>query len=135
MQGIVGASGDAGNICCRGYSYSSYLAHLKLFYLELAKDASDISIPSLGSEVYHLIYTKCSAFNSNLNKTNSKVSLVFDDIFQSTFSQYLWYFKLICNIIGYTMGKQFSVTHINITFSADEVLHKLLHKLEYNIIY
>jgi len=58
---------------------ASYLAHLKLFYLELAKDSFDLAVPALGNDVYHLIYTKPSAFNSNLNKTSSKVSLIFDE--------------------------------------------------------
>lgn len=58
---------------------ASYLAHVKLFYAELAKDKFDVAVPSLGTEVYHLIYSKPSAFNSNLNKTSSKISLTFDE--------------------------------------------------------
>lgn len=58
---------------------ASYLAHLKLFYQELAKDTFNINVPALGTEVYHLIYSKPSTFNSNLNKTHSKMSFVFDE--------------------------------------------------------
>ena len=58
---------------------ASYLANLKLFYQELAKDAFNINIPSLGTEVYHLVYTKASTMTSNINKTSSKISLVFDE--------------------------------------------------------
>lgn len=58
---------------------ASYLAHLKLFYLELAKDNFDMVVPALGSEVYHLIYSKPSTFGSNLNKTSSKMSFIFDE--------------------------------------------------------
>ena len=58
---------------------ASYLAHLKLFYQELAKDEFNINVPALGTEVYHLIYSKPSTFNSNLNKTHSKMSFVFDE--------------------------------------------------------
>ena len=58
---------------------ASYLAHLKLFYQELAKDTFDINVPALGTEVYHLIYSKPSTFTSNLNKTHSKISFVFDE--------------------------------------------------------
>ena len=58
---------------------ASYLAHLKLFYQELAKDTFDIVVPALGSEIYHLIYSKSNSFSSNLNKTCSKMSFVFDE--------------------------------------------------------
>ena len=58
---------------------ASYLAHLKLFYQELAKDNFNIVVPALGAEVYHLIYSKSSTFSSNLNKTSSKMSFVFEE--------------------------------------------------------
>lgn len=58
---------------------NSYLAHLKLFYQELAKDTFDVCVPSMGSEIYHLIYQKPSAYNGNIGKTCSKVSLIFDE--------------------------------------------------------
>lgn len=58
---------------------ASYLAHLKLFYQELAKDNFNIVVPALGTEVYHLIYSKSSTFSSNLNKTSSKMSFVFEE--------------------------------------------------------
>ena len=60
-----------------GSDMKVYLYNLKAFYSEIKKGLVRISIPSLGSEVYNLYYSKPMSFNGNVNKTFSKVTLQF----------------------------------------------------------
>lgn len=62
-----------------GLNTLDYLAKLKLFYTEINKGLVTIKVPALGSDVYKLYYVKPSAYNGNVRKTASRVTLQFTE--------------------------------------------------------